>query len=215
MAGHKNCSKTQKPGEANCWLFGPPCPPWSRLRYKKGSTKATSSPGQHPAYSCTMSDMPFIVKSQDPDGGIIEQVYDGFTDVIDVDGEDPREGEAISDAVRVINGLVDLGYSVVPARMLTHDFMDVSRTRTRMCNTHACRRLNICHMSTRVAMCTRTSIHTLNMHMSGSTSLSSAHASAERPGPVLTHRHCRRFWPSGRQHHPRQFFQPAAVAHQS
>ena len=49
VPGHRDCSKTHKPGDAMCWLFGPPCPPWSRLWYKKGSTKATSAPAQHPA----------------------------------------------------------------------------------------------------------------------------------------------------------------------
>ena len=118
-----------------CWLFGPPCPPWSRLRYKKGSTKVTSAPAQHPAYLCTMSDMPWIIESQDPDGGIIEQIYDGFTDAKEVEGEDPGPDGIISDCVRVSGKLVDMGYAVRVARMLTHDVMEVSRTRTRMCNT--------------------------------------------------------------------------------
>ena len=85
-----------------------------------------------------MSDMPWIIESQDPDGGIIEQICDGFTDPIEVEGEDPGPDGIISDAVRVIGKLVDMGYAVRPARMLTHDWMEVSRTRTRMCNTHAC-----------------------------------------------------------------------------
>ena len=49
-----------------------------------------------------MSDMPWIIESQDPDGGIIEQIYDGFTDAIEVEGEDPGPDGIISDAVRVI-----------------------------------------------------------------------------------------------------------------
>ena len=42
-----------------------------------------------------MSDVPYIIETQDPDGGVIEQVYDGFTDPIQVDGEDPGEDELI------------------------------------------------------------------------------------------------------------------------
>ena len=126
--GHRQCALKRKHSAAHCWLFGPPCQPWSRLRFKKGTSEATRTPTEHPLFHCTMQDVPYIIETNDPDGGIIEQVWDGFTDEY-VRPDDDMYDQAVSDARILIDQLTAQGYEVRPARMQTKDWQDVSRAR--------------------------------------------------------------------------------------
>ena len=53
-----------------------------------------------------MQDVPYIIETNDPDGGNIEQVWDAFTDEIDRNDEEYQQ--AISDAQITIQ--VSYGY---------------------------------------------------------------------------------------------------------
>ena len=75
-----------------------------------------------------MKDVPYIIETNDPDGGIIEQVWDGFTDEYARPDDDIYD-QAVSDARILIDQLTAQGYEVRPARMQTKDWQDVSRTR--------------------------------------------------------------------------------------
>ena len=44
----KHC--THSPKQPDIAVGGLPCPPWSKQRYKGGSTKATGSAKEHPSY---------------------------------------------------------------------------------------------------------------------------------------------------------------------
>ena len=69
----------------------------------------------------------YIFETNNPDGGIIEQVWDGFTD--EIDRNDEEHQQAISDAQITIQNLQSKGFEVRPAKMSTKDWMDVSRVR--------------------------------------------------------------------------------------